>query len=111
MAFVLDTSVTLSWCLPDEFSSATDAIYRALPHSFAVVPMLWKYELANILGLAEKKGRITQDQITRFLESLHSFDLRFTDTNVLRLLEVSRQTGLTAYDAAYLDASLTYDLH
>ena len=59
MEWVFDASITMAWCFDDERTDATDALLRRLPHSPATVPQLWSLEVANVLALAVKKGRIT----------------------------------------------------
>jgi hypothetical protein len=58
--FVLDTSVTVAWCFPDEHSPSTLAILRSLAPDFqAVVPVLWPLEVANVLLVGERRRRST----------------------------------------------------
>jgi len=47
--FVLDCSLTISWCFEDEMSEFTDAILDKLKNSRATVPSLWSLEIANVL--------------------------------------------------------------
>jgi predicted nucleic acid-binding protein len=56
--FVLDTSVTVAWCFPDERSPYTEAVLRSFASDLqAVVPMLWPLEVANVLWVGERRGR------------------------------------------------------
>ncbi len=63
--FVVDASLTLSWCFADEATSYSRAVLASLGTTYAVVPALWPFEVANVLALAERKQRITQDEIAR----------------------------------------------
>ena len=45
MAFVLDSSVALSWCFEDEVTEATLRIRERLSTERAVVPSLWLLEV------------------------------------------------------------------
>ncbi len=47
MPFVLDTSVTMAWCFVDEVSSYSRKALQSLAHTYAEVPALWRYEVAN----------------------------------------------------------------
>lgn len=58
--FVVDASLTLSWCFADETTPYSRAVLAALETTYAVVPALWPFEIANALALAERRKRITQ---------------------------------------------------
>jgi predicted nucleic acid-binding protein len=68
--FVVDASMTLSWCFVDEVTPYSRAVLAALETTYAVVPALWPFEVANALALAERRKRITQEGIADFLETL-----------------------------------------
>ena len=68
--FVLDASVTASWCFTDEPSEYGRAAVTALENSYAVVPALWQCEVATALVSAERKKRSTWEGIERFFETL-----------------------------------------
>ena len=51
MAFVLDASVTASWCFEDEEAPVADAAMDRLPEDHAIVPALWRFEIRNILAV------------------------------------------------------------
>ena len=56
MPFVLDASVTASWCFRDEAAAAADAAMDRLPQDPAAVPALWWFEVRNIL-IRERAAR------------------------------------------------------
>ena len=108
--FVLDCSVSAAWCLQDENSSKALTILDRLAHDTAVVPALWCYEMANVLLVAERKGRITPAIATREIELLLQLPISLVEQEKSRLLhevkELARQYSLSVYDASYLDLSL-----
>ncbi len=53
--FVVDASMTLSWRLVDEVTPYSRAVLAALETTYAVVPALWPFEVANALALAERR--------------------------------------------------------
>ncbi len=73
--FVLDTSVTMSWCFEDEVKDYSERILDALLENSAVVPGLWSLEVANILLVCERRGRISQDESRHFMGLLGSCPL------------------------------------
>ena len=69
----------------------------------ALVPALWRVEMCNILVVNERRGRIDSVDSERFLEDLATLPIRVRPEDGYRtLLSLSRNHGLTAYDAAYL---------
>ena len=104
MPLVVDASVTLAWCFGDEESPETESILDLLAEDTAVVPALWELEVANVLLLAERRGRLTEAQSARFMTLLQQLPILVDTASVdmTAILATGRRHGLTAYDAAYL---------
>jgi hypothetical protein len=47
--FVLDTSVAIAWCFEDESTPASRALIDSMVDQPALVPPLWRWEIANAL--------------------------------------------------------------
>lgn len=62
--FVLDASVSLSWCLEDEHAEYSGRVLRLLTDATAVVPGFWASEVANGLLVAERRGRTTPPMVS-----------------------------------------------
>lgn len=108
--FVLDGSVTLAWLFHDEADPYADAIVAKLPALEMLVPRLWHLEIANVLLVGERRGRCSQADTANWLSYLSGLPIvvdgatetrAWTDT-----LNLARQQGLTAYDAAYLELAM-----
>lgn len=99
--------MTLSWCFVDEATPYSRAALAALQTTYAVVPALWPFEIANGLAIAERRKRISQDQIAEFLETLRRLPIQVERREAVWLcqatIRLARDHGLTAYDSAYLD--------
>jgi predicted nucleic acid-binding protein len=109
---VLDASVALAWCFPDEASEYADAVLVALEGEEAVVPAIWAIEVANALLVGERRKRIRETDILRFSELLRGLAIRedsrpFADA-LNGILPLARAYDLSAYDAAYLDVSIRH---
>ena len=76
MPFVLDASVTMSWCFTDERTIYGQRVLDILRTSYAHVPALWIAEVNNVLLINERKGRITGQGTKEFLETLMRLDIR-----------------------------------
>ncbi len=109
MPFVVDASVTLSWCFEDEAAGYADQALEALVDDVAVAAGVWPYEVANGLVAAERRGRIVQAQTTRFLTLLAALPIEVDGPDMgagwASLIPIARDHGLSAYDAAYLEVA------
>ncbi len=107
MAFVLDASMTMSWCFDDESTPFTRSALATLLETYAEVPALWPIEVANVLAMGERKKRIDRDDSALFLRRLIRLDIRvqpeLSVVEIEDLLTLTRRHGLTGYDAAYLE--------
>lgn len=112
--FVLDNTVTMAWCFPDETSDYSDGVLNLLAaDGAAVVPVLWPYEVANVLLLAVRKTRIPRAKAAEFVEELESFRITVDDGlgyAFNRVIDLGEQYRLTAYDAAYLELAIRKEL-
>lgn len=109
MEFVLDASVTLTWAFPDEWHEAAIRAKEILetPGSACLVPALWWFEVRNILIVNERRGRITAEDTTHFLNQLDELDIRVVSTiDDAVLLRAARELRLSVYDASYLAVAL-----
>lgn len=113
MPFVLDSSVALAWVLPDESSPAADAVIERLAVEAAVVPALWPFEIANVLVVAQRRGRLTAKHAAAALGHLRALpieiDAAAPDDRLPAILSLAERLDLTAYDAAYLELAQRLD--
>ena len=107
MAFVLDSSVALSWCFEDEVTEATLRIRERLSTERAVVPSLWLLEVANVLLLGARRGRLTAEAAAEFADLLLGLpiDVVEPERDIADLMQLAAEHRLTAYDAAYLQVA------
>jgi predicted nucleic acid-binding protein len=109
-AYVMDTSVTLSWFFEDEATPGTSELFESLPDAQVTVPELWLFELSNALLVAERRRRTTDLTITRFLDRLFKQSISVERTSADRALSsvrsVARTHGLSVYGATYLELAL-----
>lgn len=105
--FVVDASLTLSWCFSDEETPYSRSILATLNTSYALVPALWPFEIANALTVAARRQRVTHSGIAVFLETLRRLPIQIERREALWLwqavLPLAREYRLSAYDAAYLE--------
>ena len=109
--FVLDASVVLAWCFPDENAATAQHVAGLLKRGdTAIAPSFWPHEVLNALLMGEKRKRISKDLVRSFLDDLATLPIvleQFPASVVFdRIQHLGREHGLTAYDAAYLDLAL-----
>jgi predicted nucleic acid-binding protein len=107
VSLVLDASLTLSWYFEDERTPAFDAILDRVVASGAVVPSLWRMEVANGFQMAIRRKRIEEKFRDHALRQLGLLPITVdpeTDTYAwTAMLRLADRFDLTIYDAAYLE--------
>jgi predicted nucleic acid-binding protein len=110
MPLVVDASVTLAWCLHDEQSEYANGILETVSRDSALVPALWPIEVANGLIVAERRGRLRAAEIPRLSSLLATLPIELTnatlDGALGPVLALTRDQGLSAYDASYLELAI-----
>lgn len=107
--FVLDASVALAWVVgrnPDPYAETVRQRIRA--GSKPVVPTLWQLEVANALALVGRRKVLSDDEVEESLDYFHTFattvaEIDGNSLSVREVFRVSKEVGLTAYDAVYFD--------
>ena len=111
---VIDASIALTWCFEDEVTEATEAIGTRVDSEGAVVPDLWRLEIANALLLAERRGRLKRSNMEQRLELLAALPITIDGDTASRAwtdtLLLARAERLTLYDAAYLELAIRRDV-
>lgn len=107
---MVDASVALAWCFPDEANEYADGVLVALEGRAVIVPSIWALEITNAVLVAERRKRVKQPDLRRFVELLRGLTIveqsqTVADT-VRDVLSLAREYDLSAYDAAYLDVAV-----
>jgi predicted nucleic acid-binding protein len=107
MSLVLDSSATLAWIYSDETTAAIQQLFDTVADTGAIVPVLWRLEVANSLTIAMRRGRIDAAFRRAALDDLALLDITsdtHTDTHAwAETLVLADRYRLTVYDAAYLE--------
>jgi predicted nucleic acid-binding protein len=112
VSFVLDASIVLTWCFPDEETQkAVEISERIAAGERVIVPAFWPHEILNALLVGEKRKRSMPALTQQFLEDLNRLpvDLDLLATSMIafeQTQQLCRKHGLTAYDAAYLEIAV-----
>lgn len=107
MVFVLDSSVTLAWLLPDEESQTTDALADRLTQESALAPAIWLLEVGNALLMAQRRSRIKDDDLFRLAAAVLALPIEIDQDagkqGLTGVLKLASELRLTTYDAAYIE--------
>jgi predicted nucleic acid-binding protein len=112
---VLDASVTLAWCFPDEKTAYAESVLDLLANGAeGVAPAIWPFEVANALLAGEKRQRVTVAQVTSILRRIADLPISVDPAQIedifQQVLPLARQTQLSEYDAAYLELAMRQGL-
>ena len=114
MPFVLDCSVALAWVFPDEATAALDALCDSLIEDYALTPEIWPLEIANALLAAQRRGRISAEELQDIVAKLRVLSIEMDhetgEQAFTRILALAQKHNLTSYDAAYLELALRQGL-
>jgi predicted nucleic acid-binding protein len=106
----------MAWCFTEEAAELAEALLNRLSNltDTAIVPALWLYEVVNVTEMAVRKGRITKDKATAFIESLTDLPIEVENLSrtevFVSVRAVAERYRLTGYDAAYLELAIRHQL-
>lgn len=110
MSLVLDSSATLAWIYPQETRPAVVEVFNQVIHNGAVVPDLWRIEIANCLTIAMRRSRMTAAERSESLSDLADLPITTDKDTGLHIwsdtLTLADRHNLTVYDATYLELAL-----
>lgn len=110
MTLVIDASVSLAWCFPDESDGYADAVLTALERESALLPAVWPLEVSNGLLMGLRRGIIGQSEVAGAERILGDLDAALISPEIPEslgpILSVASEHGLTAHDASYLHLAL-----
>ncbi|HVY84478.1 MAG TPA: type II toxin-antitoxin system VapC family toxin [Caulobacterales bacterium] len=107
MSIVIDASVAACWIFENEATPATDALLARVRDSGGIVPVLWNWEMANLLIAGVRRARLSMADAAAFLGDLALLPIVIDTEAPARAWRetflLAQTHALTAYDAAYLE--------
>jgi predicted nucleic acid-binding protein len=104
MPFVIDASIAACWAFEDEDHPVAALALERIRSDEALVPSLWWFEVRNTLIVNERRGRLTEADVTVFLRGLARLGVTIDRTpDEAAILTLARRHRLTVYEASYLD--------
>jgi predicted nucleic acid-binding protein len=100
---VVDASIVMAWLFAESENSRIAAAFETIRRGEAVAPVLFYFEVRNVLLVAERRSRITREQSATFHNQLARLAIRMAPPNGDEAMRLARAYNLTFYDAAYLE--------
>ncbi len=102
--------MTMAWILPDESTPRTVQLRDSLIERTGVVPGLWPVEVASVLLVATRRGRIEERMWSPLVRQIGSLPIE-TDSETGRraltdALLLAHEHVLSVYDATYLELAI-----
>ena len=102
--------MTIAWRFDDERTETAQAVMRRVVAEGAIVPSLWRLEVATVLRNAERRGRCNAAYVDLSLARLGRLAIRHdeeTDDHAWSATRcLAREEELSFYDAAYLELAI-----
>jgi predicted nucleic acid-binding protein len=112
--FVVDNSVVMAWCFEDEADDYADVVLESLDAGMAFAPAIWPLEVGNVLLVAERKKRLSEAALIRFLALINNLPITVEQETPERMLKeivsLARAHNLSTFDASYLDLAMRLGL-
>lgn len=112
---ILHASMAVAWVHPGQATPETDSLLAEVGQGAEIiVPALWPIEIANVLLVLERRGKLTTDDRMEALQALTSLgfevDHEMSVWAFTRLSQLASEMNLSVYDAAYLELALRLKL-
>jgi predicted nucleic acid-binding protein len=109
--YVFDASVCVAWCFEDETTEwVTNLFLRISGDDHLIVPAHWPAEISNTFLQAQRRKRVTSNQVDGFWNQLARLPFAaeppFSLSLAKDVLRLSEKHSLTAYDGAYLELAM-----
>jgi len=99
---------------PDEQTGIILEVFEFIAQFSAVVPQLWRIEVANSLNVGIRRGRITMEDRAGILADLEDLPIRVDNETSNHAwgdtVALADKHRLTVYDATYLELALRLSL-
>jgi predicted nucleic acid-binding protein len=105
LPFVLDASVALCWLFQDESERIADAAAELLlGDERAIVPIMWWFEVRNVMIVGMRRQRLTDERVRAFLAQAKTAPIDLAEIPAEEaVIEVAQRHRLSFYDACYLE--------
>lgn len=107
---VVDASLIIGAVCPDEISPRALQRTGIAFERGAIAPALFAYEIENVLVIKERRGSLSRPDRERTSDDIAALPIAIQQLDPERVRRqvaaLAARTGLTVYDAAYLDLAI-----
>ena len=111
--FVPDSSFIIGWGFEEDAFENRAKVVERLAREGAIVPSLWRLEVANALLMGVRRGRWTMSKGREVLADIGHLGIDLDEATSShawgRTLLLAERHGLTEYDAAYVELAIRAD--
>ncbi len=105
MKIIVDTSAIIAVVLGEK---NRNSIIAATSDAELIAPSSVHWEIGNALSAMLKRERITLEQALKAIDIYQKIPIRFTDTSLVRAVEIANRWHIYAYDAYLVACALEY---
>ena len=108
---ILDNAIIVKWYLKDEeYSAEAEKIFNDFRNGKMVLaePFLLYYEFNNVINIALKRKRLSQDDALKSLSSFLSLPMiqySFLEEHYTHIFKNAIQLNISSYDSTYITLS------
>ena len=104
---VIDASVAAVWLFDDESEALAETVLTMLASQECYAPVLWQYEIRNLLLTGVRRSRIDEDIMVERLNAVESLPILIDREAQLDVAtSLAQRHALSFYDALYLELAL-----
>ena len=101
---VLDSSVILQALFEEEYTKEARILLREA--DIVEVPAILEFEVGSGLTKLHRRKLLSQREAEDYMRQFSGIPLKIVETDRERTLKIAIRTGLTFYDASYVDVAL-----
>lgn len=104
---VIDTSIAAAWLFDDESDAIADDAISSLEFADGLAPLLWRYEIRNLLLMGVRRERLDYDMMIERLSAVENLPIIIDgQANLNTALRLAQKHKLSFYDALYLELAM-----
>jgi predicted nucleic acid-binding protein len=110
---VIDASVSAAWVLPNQMTASALGLFRLWSAYRPIAPYIHLIETRSLLLKGERRRWLSSQQVEEAIAQLTKLNIAIEpplkDQDLDRVSSVARASGLSFYDAIYLDLAIRTD--
>lgn len=106
---VVDTNLLVYLLVEGEHTESVRSVLKR--DDDWIAPSLWRHEFRNVMAVMVNRDRLTPGKAVAFVQEAESrMESRTFPVSSQQVLELSRRSGLSAYDCEFVSLALVMDV-